>query len=131
MMAEQDRAWFDEQLEAVLEELPPLVKNLMDEVPLVVEDYPSAKQLRSLGLSRPEELQGLYVGVSIDKKSFEAPQNTTDTVYLYRLGNFNRASEEDGTVFLDRLRDEIRKTILHEYGHHHGMDEDELEELGY
>ena len=84
-----------------------------------------------MGLASPADLCGLYVGVSLDKKSFESSRDPTDTVYLFRAGIFHEAAEADGTVFDDRLRDEIRKTILHEYGHHHGMDEDELEELGY
>jgi len=32
---------------------------------------------------------------------------------------------------MSRLREEIRVTILHELAHHHGLDEDELRELGY
>ena len=31
----------------------------------------------------------------------------------------------------DELRRQIRLTILHELGHHHGLDEKELRELGY
>ena len=29
------------------------------------------------------------------------------------------------------VRDEIRITLLHELGHHFGLDEDDLDELGY
>lgn len=131
MVTSEDRAWFDEQLEAVLEELPKMVKDLLEQVPLVVDDLPTAQQCRDVGLASPYDLCGLYVGVSLDKKTFESSRDPTDTVYLFRGGIFHEAAEEDGTVFDDRLRDEIRKTILHEYGHHHGMDEDELERLGY
>jgi predicted Zn-dependent protease with MMP-like domain len=31
----------------------------------------------------------------------------------------------------DELRNEIRLTVLHEIAHYFGMDEDEIEELGY
>ena len=34
VLAKEDRAWFDEQLEAVLEELPQMVKDLIDRYPL-------------------------------------------------------------------------------------------------
>jgi len=27
--------------------------------------------------------------------------------------------------------DQVRKTVLHEIGHHFGLDEDDLDELGY
>ena len=130
-MPQADRAWFDEHLEIVLDELPQMVKDLIEQVPLVVDDYPSKGLCEKLKLAHREELCGLYVGRSLDVKSVEDAGNPTDTVYLYREGIFAAAAEDDGTVFDDRLRDEIRKTILHEYGHHHGMDEDELENLGY
>jgi predicted Zn-dependent protease with MMP-like domain len=31
----------------------------------------------------------------------------------------------------DRVREEIRITVLHEIGHHFGLDEDDLDRLGY
>ena len=30
-----------------------------------------------------------------------------------------------------QMIDQIRRTVLHEIGHHFGLDEDELRELGY
>ena len=68
----QDRAYFDEQLETVLAELPPLVKQLMDEVPMIVEDQPSHRLCKQLQLDDPGELCGLYVGRSLDKKTINA-----------------------------------------------------------
>lgn len=131
MLSEQERAWFDEQLDLVVDQLPQVVKDLMEQVPMVVDDRPTPARLRELGIRAPEELQGLYVGVSLDKKSFDDHRPQQDIVYLFREGIMFVSSEENGTIPLSRLREEIRKTILHEYGHHHGMDEDELEELGY
>ena len=32
---------------------------------------------------------------------------------------------------LDELREEIRLTVLHEIAHYFGMDEDEIDDLGY
>lgn len=130
-MQAEDRKWFDEQLEIVLDELPDLVKRLIDEIPLVVEDYPSRKLCEDLGVEYRDELCGLYVGISLDKKSINHAGHLSDTVYLFREGIFASAADEEGYVTDDRLRAEIRLTILHEYGHHHGLDEDELRELGY
>jgi predicted Zn-dependent protease with MMP-like domain len=41
------------------------------------------------------------------------------------------ATDQDGRVNEAELRRQIRITVLHELGHHHGLDEDELERLGY
>ena len=55
----------------------------------------------------------------------------SQTVHLYREGILAMASDENGEVDEEELRRQIRLTILHEFGHHHGFNEDELEELGY
>jgi predicted Zn-dependent protease with MMP-like domain len=138
-MHPDERAWFDEQLEIVIDELPPLVQGLMEDTQLIVEDRPSRGFCRQVHLEFNEqlckELCGFYLGISLDEELpmeevLEVEDHPT-TVYLFREGILNAAAEDDGTVFDDRLREEIRITILHEYGHHHGMDEDELEEKGY
>jgi predicted Zn-dependent protease with MMP-like domain len=36
-----------------------------------------------------------------------------------------------GRIRKGRLREEIRITLLHELGHQHGLDEDQLRQLGY
>ncbi len=41
------------------------------------------------------------------------------------------ATDRRGRVDEAELRRQIRITILHELGHHHGLTEEDLEELGY
>jgi predicted Zn-dependent protease with MMP-like domain len=131
VISAQDRAWFDEQLDRVVAELPPLVTNLFHDVPMIVDDFPSPGVCQRVGIRYREELCGLYVGRSLANKTVDASGELSDTVYLFREGIFMEAADRRGNVTDERLREEIRKTILHEYGHHHGMDEDELEALGY
>ena len=85
----------------------------------------------SVGASAPAGLLGLYHGVSIDRRSLNDAPRLGDVVYLYRLGLLSVARRRDGVLHEPRLCEEIRKTILHEIGHYHGMDEEELEDLGY
>jgi predicted Zn-dependent protease with MMP-like domain len=131
MLDKEEREFFEAQLAIVLAELPPLVKQLLVQIPLVVDDYPSPGLCRKLGLKHRGDLCGLYAGVSLDKKSIDHGGQLSDTVYLFRDGILNEAADDEGNVSADRLREEIRITILHEYGHHHGLDEDELRALGY
>ena len=44
------RDFFDQRLERVLAGLPAWVLQLMDEMPLVIEDYPAPEILRSMGI---------------------------------------------------------------------------------
>jgi predicted Zn-dependent protease with MMP-like domain len=57
--------------------------------------------------------------------------NLPDVVTIYREGILRAARGADGRVRRDRLLREIRTTVLHELAHHHGIDEEELRELGY
>jgi predicted Zn-dependent protease with MMP-like domain len=125
------RLRFDEQLEHILEELPPIVHELIEQVPLHVEDYPSAEVMAETGVRRRQHLCGLYTGIPITRRSVEHSGTLPDVVTIYREGILSAARDHRGRITTDRLRQQIRITILHELAHHHGLDEDELRELGY
>jgi predicted Zn-dependent protease with MMP-like domain len=124
---------FDKVLEEVLAEMPPMVHRLLDEVALVVEDYPSKQIIAEMGLEYRDDLCGLYTGIPLDEKRLEAPPHLSDEVLIYREGIVASAADADknGRVTRAGLREQIRVTILHELAHHHGMTEEELEDLGY
>jgi predicted Zn-dependent protease with MMP-like domain len=130
-VSEEERNRFDEILENLIPQLPARVRQVMEEVPIVVEDAPDEATMRKMKIKRPAGLLGLYHGVSIDRRSLNDAPRLGDVVYLYRLGLLSVARRRDGVIHEPRLREEIRTTILHEIGHYHGMDEEELEDLGY
>jgi len=125
------RQRFDEQLEWVLERLPPLVHELLERVPLHVEDHPSDRMMAEMGVQSPDELCGLYTGIPLTERSVEHSGTLPDVVTIYREGILSASRDAHGRVRTDRLREQIRITVLHELAHHHGLDEDELRELGY
>jgi predicted Zn-dependent protease with MMP-like domain len=122
---------FDRHLAWVLECLPPEVHHKLEEVPLHVEDCPSAEVMEEMGVEFPDELCGYYSGVPLDERNVDQPPVAPDFITLYREGILAVAADDNGHVSDAQLRREIRITILHELGHHHGIDEDELDELGY
>lgn len=130
-MNQRARQRFDRQLEKVLEGLPPLVHQLLEQVPLHVEDYPSDAVMRQQGLRYRDELCGYFAGVPIGEKSVDHGAALPDLVTIYREGILTAAADEEGRITADSLRRQIRITILHELAHLHGIDEDELEQLGY
>ena len=121
---------FDLLLERVLDELPPHLLELIEEVPLVVEDHPGTQVLRHTGL-RPHELCGLYTGIPLTDRSVTHSGTLPDVITIYRLGIVTAATDRRGRVSGGRLLRQIRKTLLHEIGHHFGLDEDDLREYGY
>ena len=131
-MDKASRKWFDTILEEVIERLPQLVRDAMEQVPLYVEDYPSRKVLRQTGLRDRRHLWGLFTGVPLNAKHFDSPSvNLPDRVTIYREGLLWSAVGPNGYVDEQLLRKQIRVTILHEYGHYYGMTEEELEKYGY
>jgi len=125
------RERFDRLLEQVLAEMPPLVHELIDKIPLHVEDYPSADVAERTGIEYRDDLCGLFTGIPITNRSVELSGNLPDVVTIYREGIVAAAADSHGRVTADALRREIRTTILHELAHYHGLGEEELRQLGY
>jgi predicted Zn-dependent protease with MMP-like domain len=127
----QKRRRFDEHLECVLERLPAMIHELIERVPLHVEDYPSEEVLERTGAKYIDDLCGLYTGIPLGQKSIEHSGTLPDVVTIYREGILSAAADRRGRISTEELRKQIRITILHELAHHHGLTEEDLRELGY
>ncbi len=125
------RQLFDSQLEQVLPDLPQQVRVFMDDVPLVVEDYPSPAIMRRMRVRHRSHLCGLYTGIPLIKRSVDHSGVPSDVIHIYRLGIMSQSRGADGRLDEAELRNQIRRTILHEYGHHVGLTERDLRGLGY
>lgn len=130
-MHSNEREQFDRLLERVLDELPAGIHELIERVPLVVEDHPSRAMLEDLDIAYRDELCGLYTGISLDEKSVMHSGTMPDVVHVFREGVVVSAEDEFGRVSEEELLRQIRITVLHELGHHHGLTERDLDELGY
>ncbi len=136
-MTDPERERFDALFEEALEQLPDRLSALLDEIPVVLDDRPSPELLRSMGLPDDEPLCGLHTGVALTERSVEHSGVPTDVIQLFREGIVDTAGgwapgddETDDDVD-DAVYEEIMITLLHEIGHHFGLDEDDLESLGY
>lgn len=134
------RERFDALVESVLATLPASLHALLEESPLIVEDAPSDALLRSLGLDPDDEdLCGLHTGVSITERSVTQSGELPDVIQIFRrgildaAGGWDECTDEEGEPLGGEahVMREIRITILHEIGHHFGLDEEELDRLGY
>jgi len=66
--------------------------------------------------SSPEGIMGLYHGSG----ALHSGEDMPDRITLYKR------SHERAAANIEELAEEVRRTILHEVGHHFGMDEDDL-----
>lgn len=125
------RERFAQLVELALAELPPQFARHLEEVPVEIKTRPSRTMLRSLGMDDDELLLGLYHGRALTDRSVEysagrpGEGSPLDVIYIFQEDiELVSESEED-------LVREVRTTVLHEIGHHFGLDEDELGRLGY
>lgn len=126
-----ERELFDELLEQVLLELPDALLDKLDEIPLIVEDYPSDEVLDEMDIDDPSLLCGLHTGIPLTHRSVEYSGTLPDMINIYREGILNLSLDAGGYINENTLRRQIRITVLHELGHHFGLDEDDLRKLGY
>ncbi len=124
-----ERKRFDRLLERVLDALPPRFHELLDEAPLIVDDDADPALLEELGMDPAREgLCGLHSGTPLTERSV-ADDHGVETIHLFREGIVDQAGGwQQGDEAVER---EIRITLLHEVGHHFGLEEDDLEALGY
>ncbi|NLX55486.1 MAG: metallopeptidase family protein [Planctomycetaceae bacterium] len=125
------REYFDQQMDAVIQALPEQVHRLLDDVTMYVEDHPSQEVMQRMRIRRRHQLCGLYTGIPLGSRSVEHSGVLSDAVHIYREGILSLAMDRHGRIDQEELRHQIRLTVLHELGHHHGMDEQDLHELGY
>ncbi|MDR1478809.1 MAG: metallopeptidase family protein [Planctomycetaceae bacterium] len=129
-MNQRKREYFDRQVQYVLSKLPDSVTQLLEEIPLHVEDYPSKSVMRSKKIKYIDDLCGYFSGIPIGEQLHAQPKTPT-TITIFRYGIFSLAFDADGVFSKKELRRQIRITILHELGHYHGMSESEIRKIGY
>lgn len=130
-MNAKERERFDALLEEALEAMPEHIHALIDEVPLIVDDRPTERMLRELGMGPDETLCGLHSGVPLTERSVEHSGTMPNEIRIFREGIIETAGGWDQEEADDWVYDEIWVTILHELGHQFGLDEEDLRELGY
>jgi predicted Zn-dependent protease with MMP-like domain len=116
-------AAFERLVDRALATIPDPYHEALNEVAVVIEDEPSAEQLRENDLEPWESMYGLYEGVP--RTDYAAEWATSpNRITLFRL-----PLEEDFENQRE-LEEEVRMTVLHELAHHLGIDDDRLDELG-
>jgi predicted Zn-dependent protease with MMP-like domain len=114
---EEFEAWIQEALAW----LPARFATLADEVSIVVEEEPPADVLQDLELETKDDLLGLYQGVPIDQSSFFQPAGELPARIAIYKGPILRLCRTKAEVV-----HEVRDTVVHELGHHVGLDDEEM-----
>lgn len=112
---------FSALVQTAIEGLPGQYTKLVSNVAVVIEDEPPRDVLEDLGLESEDDLLGLYQGVSLDEESFfQAGGNLPARIAIYR-GPILRLCRTKAEVV-----QEVRDTVVHEIGHHVGLDDEDM-----
>ncbi|TMQ68177.1 MAG: hypothetical protein E6K78_02290 [Candidatus Eisenbacteria bacterium] len=115
---------FDLLVERSLLELPPRVRERLQELPVLVEPLPSLEILTSEQPPLPPDLLGLFVGRDLLERRHDDLPGAPGAIYLFRRNLLRSCADRE------ELAREIRVTVQHEVGHFLGLDEDDLEQWG-
>jgi predicted Zn-dependent protease with MMP-like domain len=107
-------ARFEEMVASALDSLPEELGELMSNVAVTVEHGPG-----------PPELLGLYQGIPLTSRTTGYAGVLPDRIIIYRMAICAICSTEDEVV------DQVRRTVVHEVGHHFGIGDARLDELGW
>ncbi len=106
---------FEELVAAALDEVPEEFWPVLDNLVVIIEDHPPAG----------EDLLGLYEGVPVTEQSALDPSAMPDQISIFRISHCDAAEDADD------LAGWVRETVFHELGHHLGLSEQRLTELGW
>ena len=95
---------FEEVVQRAIDSIPKEFRPYLENTMFIVEE------------SSPDGLMGLYEGGT----ALGAGEGYPERITLYK------SSHERASRTMQQLTDEVRRTILHEVGHHFGMEEDDL-----
>lgn len=110
---------FEKIVEEVLENLPKEFAEKLDNVQILVEDWPTPQDLQSIRMHPRTLLFGLYRGVPQTQRGAHY-SSLPDKIAIF-AGPILTVSRDLGDA-----KRRIRKTVLHEIGHHFGMSEKQI-----
>lgn len=113
---------FEELVAEAFELIPQQFREAMRNVALVIEDEPSPELLAELGMAPPDTLYGLYQGVSLVEREWGQLAELPDQVIIFRDPILEDAEDEDDVIRA------VGETVIHEFGHHFGLSEEEIDE---
>jgi len=113
-MIEVSPARFEGMVEAALDGLPQRLGRLMSNVAVMVQHEPG-----------PPGLLGLYEGIPLTSRTTGYAGVLPDRITIYRLAICAVCQTEYDVI------DQVRRTVVHEVGHHFGISDARLTELGW
>ena len=115
---------FEELVTRAVHNLPPWFKSRLENIDIMIQDWPTSRQLAQVNAKHPANLLGLYEGVPQTKRSSNYGMVLPDRITIFQkpielICHTQREIEE-----------RVQKVVRHEIAHHFGMDDESLTKIG-
>ena len=107
-----------------LESIPASFRDRLDNIEILVEDFPSWNTMRLAKVRSKWQLLGFYHGVPLTERTSGYNLITPDKISIYRHPIAAQVSAKE------ELRALVHRVVLHEVAHYFGIDDDRLVEIG-
>jgi predicted Zn-dependent protease with MMP-like domain len=118
-----DRERFDRLVTEAVDSLPPEFKERLENIDVVVQEWPTRRQLVSVGLHSRWELLGLYEGIPLTAAGRNHATALPDKITIFRKP-IEMAYRTEGRVVRG-----IAETVRHEIAHHFGLSDARLGQI--
>ena len=119
---ERDR--FEALVDKALNSLPPSLLQRMENIALMVEDWPSGEQLKKSKIRHPRELLGLYEGIPLPNRTSGYNMVLPDRITIFQ-NPIEQLYRTDAKIV-----EKIQDTVYHEIAHYFGISDSRLRQMG-
>ncbi len=114
---------FEELVKQGVEQLPRHIRKLLENVDIVIEDWPSKSIIEKLRLPNKYALFGLYQGVPKTKRGTHYANVLPDKITLFKK------PIEESAKSPEEIKNIVKRVVWHEIAHHFGLDEKRVRQL--
>lgn len=119
-----NRDTFENWVAGAIDALPDVFRAKLDNVEIVVEDWPDPATLQRARISHPAALLGFYHGVPQTRRTHHYGLVLPDKISIYRQPILLRCRTDE------EIRALIARVLRHELAHHFGINDARLHEIG-
>ena len=115
---------FEGLVDDALAQIPEDFRKRIDNLAVVVEEFPDRWTMQRMGIVNPYQLLGFYHGVPITQRTQSYANVAPDQISIYRKPIMAQAQSEQ------ELRELVAHVVRHELAHYFGIDDDRLMQIG-
>lgn len=115
---------FEQLVAQALDELPEFFQQKLQNIEVVVTNWPTLAELQSVGLKPGQLLLGLYQGIPLTRRTSHYGLVLPDKITIFQ-GPIERVCHTREQVVR-----QVQRTVKHELAHHFGIDDERLRALG-